>query len=171
MMALRHMSHVLHRTTASLIRCETGIRKIPLNYSNRTFVRSITMASEYVAVEKGTPNSTNYRIFFSEYFYFSFQQKTQIIIEILFHFPRNLMGCFSSKRFFFIAVEAQLYAQFSIEIYSDEILYCETSKWKMCGLAGNYIRQLTHTLDWCMCHHFDYCCVNWFDLEFTWHWT
>lgn len=30
------------------------------------------MASEYIAVEKGTPNSTNYRVFFSEYSYLVF---------------------------------------------------------------------------------------------------
>lgn len=67
MMALRHISHVLHRTTASFIRLDAGIRRNPLICSYRTYVRSVKMASEYVAVEKGTPNSANFRVFFSEY--------------------------------------------------------------------------------------------------------
>lgn len=67
MMALRHISHVLHRTTASFCRLEAGIRRNPVISNYRTYVRSVKMASEYVAVEKGTPNSTNFRVFFSEY--------------------------------------------------------------------------------------------------------
>lgn len=69
-MALRCMSHVLYRQTSVNFfnkKYQAGIRALSL-YSCILAARQFnTMASKYIPVEKGTPNSTDYRVYFSEY--------------------------------------------------------------------------------------------------------
>lgn len=66
-MALRRlMSHVLLAKSNYYKSCQPGIWTQFLNRTEST--RTFAMATKYVAVEKGTPNSTNYRVFLSKFY-------------------------------------------------------------------------------------------------------
>lgn len=65
-MALRRlMSHVLLAKSNYYKKCQPGVWTHFLNRTEST--RTFAMANKYVAVEKGTPNSPNYRVFLSKY--------------------------------------------------------------------------------------------------------
>lgn len=70
MMALRYMSHVLYRQSSANFfkKYQAGVRVLSSHNSiNFASKRLITMASQYIPVEKGTPNSTNYRVYYSKF--------------------------------------------------------------------------------------------------------
>ncbi|XP_055312670.1 inorganic pyrophosphatase [Sitodiplosis mosellana] len=66
-MALRCMTHVLYRQTSVNFfkKYPAGVRTLSLHSCNLAAIRSNTMASQYIPVEKGTPNSTDYRVYFT----------------------------------------------------------------------------------------------------------
>lgn len=65
-MALRRlMSHVLQVKSNYSKKCQPGVWTQFLNRTEST--RSFAMATKYATVEKGTPNSPNYRVFLSKF--------------------------------------------------------------------------------------------------------
>lgn len=67
MTALRCLTSLLHRKSSLhyLKKSELTYRQFFAFSTNQSSLRSIAMASKFVAVEKGTPNSTNFRVFFT----------------------------------------------------------------------------------------------------------
>lgn len=68
-MALRCMTHVLYRQSSVnfIKKYQAGIRSVSSNSIKLVSIRSNTMATQYIPVEKGTPNSPNYRVYYSKY--------------------------------------------------------------------------------------------------------
>lgn len=91
-MALRCMTHVLYRQTSVNFfnkKFQAGIRALSL-YSCILAARQFTtMASNYIPVEKGTPNSTDYRIYFSEYWQYQLCVHLIFLVNFFFSFVRS----------------------------------------------------------------------------------
>lgn len=70
-MALRRlMSHVLVPPANYYKKCQPGVWTQFL--IRKEFVNYTTMATKYLAVEKGVPNSTSYRVFISKFLVMNF---------------------------------------------------------------------------------------------------